>query len=139
MAGIRITPSAALQRGERLCGECQSGFVPIRHDQVFCSKACRFANHNRAMQRGREAYRAIYHWRLGHGKGQRGSLISTISEMAKRWVEEDRGAGRSAPPLPEDMLLRLQNARTGYVKEKHGMSYRHDPEAAVAVVTELQT
>lgn len=120
----------------RNCTECGKPFTAKRHDQTFCSPACRFADHNRAMQRGREAYRAIYHWRLGHGKGERGTLIGTISELAKRWVEEDKAAGRRAPPLPEDMLLRLQNARTGYVR-KPGAGYRHDPEAANKTIKEL--
>lgn len=120
----------------RQCSECAGQFIPIRHDQVFCSKECRFADHNRAMQRGREAYRAMYHWRLGAGKGQRGSLIGTVSAMAKRWVEEDRAAGRSPPPLPEDMLLRRQNARLGYVKIV-GAGYRHDEAGAERVLKEL--
>lgn len=133
---VRITPTAAKPKGERTCSECSKGFLPKRHDQVFCSPGCRFEDHNRAMQRGREAYRAIYHWRLGHGKGQRGSLISTISTMAKQWVDEDKAAGRSAPPLPEDMALRLQNARMGYVRVP-GRAYVKDELAAAAVVTEL--
>lgn len=89
------------------------------------------------MLRGREAYRALYHWRLGHGKGARGSLLSTITWMVKGWVEEDRAAGRSPPPLPEDMVTRLQGAKQGYVK-KPGRGYVRDEAAAAAVVTELR-
>lgn len=133
---VRIT-SPGLPKGQRQCGECGSAFTPRRHDQVFCSPGCRFDDHNRAMQRGREAYRAIYHWRLGHGKGQRGSLIGTISALAKLWVEGDRAAGRHAPPLPEDMQLRLVNARTGYVKKPGSQRYVRDPAAAEAVLEEL--
>jgi hypothetical protein len=91
------------------------------------------------MQRGREAYRAMYHWRLGQGKGQRGTLIGTISAMAKQWVEEDKACGRAPPPFPEELALRRQNARTGYVKERGGQRYVHDPKAAEAVLTELAT
>lgn len=133
-----MASNSELQKGERRCGECGGPFKARRHDQVFCSPECRFEDHNRAMRRGREAYRAIYHWRLGHGKGQRGSLIGTISAMAKQWVDEDRLAVRGAPPLPEDMRLRQENARTGYVK-RPGRGYVKDEEAALAVLTELQT
>lgn len=119
------------------CTECAKPFTRKRHDQVFCSPECRFADHNRAMQRGREAYRAMYHWRLGQGKGQRGSLIGTISAMAKQWVEEDKAAGRNPPPFPEELAMRRMNARTGYVKERGGQRYVKDEVRAAAVLTEL--
>lgn len=120
----------------RHCTECGQPFKVKRFDQVFCSGACRFADHNRAMQRGREAYRAMYHWRLGQGKGQRGSLIGTISNMAKLWVEEDKLAGRNPPPFPEELNTRRQSARLGYVR-KRGQGYVKDHHAAEAVLTEL--
>jgi hypothetical protein len=128
--------NSELRKGERRCGECGSPFRPKRHDQVFCSGPCRFADHNRAMQRGREAYRAMYHWRHGAGKGERGSLIGTVSAMAKRWIEEDQEAGRGPPPLPEDMVLRRMNARTGYVRQA-GAGYVHNPDKAAKVLKEL--
>ena len=126
----------AAPKGQRVCGECGSPFIPKRHDQAFCSPQCRFADHNRAMQRGREAYRALYHWVLGNGRGQRGSLIGTVSGLARKWVAEDREAGRLPPPLPEDLVLRRQNARTGYVKVT-GKGYVKDPAKAEAVLREI--
>jgi hypothetical protein len=93
---------------------------------------------NLAIKRGREAYRALYHWRYGQGKGQRASLLGTISTMAKRWVEEDKAAGRAPPPLPEDMALRLQNARMGYVRIV-GAGYVKDQAKAETVIAELGT
>jgi predicted nucleic acid-binding Zn ribbon protein len=121
----------------RHCPECGQPFTRKRHDQSFCSPECRFEDHNRAMRRGREAYRAIYHWRLGQGKGQRGSLIGVISAMGKAWVEEDRAKGRGAPPFPEELVMRRINAKTGYVKERGGQRYVKDHKAAEAVLTEL--
>jgi hypothetical protein len=119
-----------------LCSECGKPYTRKRHDQVFCSGSCRFEDHNRAMRRGREAYRAIYHWRLGQGKGQRGSLIGVISALGKRWVEEDKEQGRSPPPLPEEMVTRRQAARTGYVR-KPGRAYVRDEAKAARVMEEL--
>lgn len=127
----------AVAGGGRLCAECGQPFTARRHDQLFCSGPCRFEDHNRAMKRGREAYRAMYHWRLGQGKGQRGSLIGTISAMAKLWVDEDRAAGRQPPPIPEELVTRRQNARSGYVRVT-GQGYVKDVPGAEAVLRELQ-
>ena len=83
---------------ERLCKECGKSYMPRRLDQVFCSKPCKTDEQNRALVRGKQAYRMLYHWRLGNGKGSAGSLLGEASRLARSWVEQDRKEGRLPPP-----------------------------------------
>lgn len=133
--GVSTGPGE-LPRGHFPCAECRTVFPRRRHDQVFCSPECRFADHNRAMQRGREIYRMAYHWVMGAGPERR-SLINDLSRAARDWRDADREAGRAPPPIPEALQRRVEGARMGYVRKK-GRGYVKDVAGAERVMKELQ-
>jgi predicted nucleic acid-binding Zn ribbon protein len=95
----------------RSCSECSSEFQPIRVDQHFCSAACRNLEHNRELVRGREVYRAAYHWILSNGKGENAWLLTEVSRMIRRWRDADREEGRAPPPFPVDIIKGVKYGR----------------------------
>lgn len=82
------------------CPECNRNFNSTRHGQWTCSARCNRAAGNRELARARVLYRALYWWRLGHGKGAEAMrcFVFIIREI-RSWIEEDKKAGR-APPAP---------------------------------------
>lgn len=104
--------------GERTCPGCGKVFSPKRHDQGNCSKACKVTCANREATRARQLYRMAYHWRLGGGKGRRGSLMGEMTLLVQGWMKEDRERGLPPPPLPTDLRMEAHSIatdlRTGY-------------------------
>lgn len=99
----------------RTCKECKGTFKPKRVDQVFCSKECRFEEHNRELSRAKLLYRELYHWRLKSGRHGTGTFLTQVSQAVRRWIDEDKRAGREPPPMPRveamDRMVKDRGAR----------------------------
>lgn len=86
---------------QRPCENCGKPFPPVRHDQVFCSRACKIEEHNRELSRAKAIYREVYHWRKARGSGRMGKLLGCVSRKVDEFIAEDVKAGRQPPPLPQ--------------------------------------
>jgi hypothetical protein len=99
---------------ERKCLECGDTFTPKREDQRYCiarSPKCRLEAHNRELVRGREIYRAAYHWILSNGKGENAWLLTEVSRKIRQWRDEDRAEGREPPPFPNHIIKHVRYGR----------------------------
>jgi hypothetical protein len=94
------------------CHECGRHFPRRRSDQAYCSAGCNAKAGNRAQLRSRVLYRALYHWRLSRRGAQNGADLGFICREIQAWIEEDRAAGRIAPPLHDHLTDRGHLRRT---------------------------
>lgn len=64
------------------CDECGKPFYGIRHDQIFCSGACKKARHARRVQGGLKLYDLAMRWRIEQPKDAWGDLTTEVDRLA---------------------------------------------------------
>lgn len=113
-AGVYMGHPNLVHYAGKRCLECKTYFIPKRIDQHYClekSPKCRLEAHNRELVRGREIYRAAYHWILSNGKGENAWLLTEVSRKIRQWRDEDRAAGREPPPFPNHIIKGVMYGR----------------------------
>jgi hypothetical protein len=98
----------------RTCRECNSSFLAIRHDRVFCRQRCRRAWHSRREAFGARAVELMLAWRGERKKGALSDLTALADELVR--LERDRKAATgeakpvSAPGVAGAATLAPQEA-----------------------------
>lgn len=114
----------------RECEACGQPYTPIRHDQLFCSRACKVDEQNRELLRARAIYREVYHWRKSRGTGRMGKLLGCVSRKVDEFIAEDVREGRRPPPLPDRIRDEILAERVAerYAAVRSGRAYSDDAE-----------
>lgn len=78
---ILAAPSPTLPE-LRYCAECGHPFYPTRVDQIFHSRPCKIAKHQRRINGGLKLYDAAMPWRIERPRGALVELTAVADQLA---------------------------------------------------------